>query len=62
MAKADLCRTCIHTDVCVKDKNLFGDVFVMGNPAYFDNQKLYEEYLKRKEEGFPCEDYIEDEP
>ena len=34
-----------------------GDIFVAGNPAFFDNDKLYEEYKKRKEKGFPCDEY-----
>ena len=43
----------------MKDKNLVGDVFVLGNPLYFNNQKLYEEFLERKDKGFPCVDYME---
>ena len=57
--KAELCKTCIHTKVCFKDKNLFGDVFVAGNPMVFDNDKLFEKFKKREDEGFPCEDYMQ---
>lgn len=56
--KSELCKTCIHTKVCMHDKNLIGDVFVMGHPMFFDNDKLYEEYKERERQGFPCEDYI----
>ena len=55
---SELCKTCIHTKVCMKDKNLVGDVFVMGHPMFFDNDKLYEEYKEREKQGFPCEDYM----
>lgn len=58
--KSDLCKTCIHTKVCFKDKNLVGDTFVLGNPLFFDNVKLFGEYEKRKKKGFPCEDYRPD--
>ena len=56
--KSEMCKTCIHTSVCVKDKNLFGDVFILGNPMFFDNKKLYEEFNKKEADGFPCEDYL----
>jgi len=55
---SELCKSCIHTKVCLFDKNLIGDVFVMGNPDFFDNEKLYEEYKKREENGFPCNEYL----
>ena len=55
--KSELCKTCIHTNVCMKDKNLVVDVFVAGNPNLFDNEKLFEEYKKREASGFPCDDY-----
>lgn len=59
--RSELCKSCIHTNVCFKDKNLFGDdIFIMGNPMIFDNDKLYKEYLDKKEKGFPCDDYLED--
>ena len=58
---SELCKSCVHTKVCFKDKNLVGDVFVMGNPLIFDNKELYERYLERKEKGFPCEDYLKSE-
>lgn len=58
LPESELCKTCIHTKLCGKDKNLLGDVFVPGNPAFFDNEKLFEEFEKRKEQGFPCEDYL----
>ena len=53
-----LCESCVHTKVCMLDKNLVGDVFVMGNPDFFDNEKLYEEYKKREQAGFPCTEYL----
>ena len=57
--KSELCKTCIHTKLCLFDKNIIGDdIFVPGNPAFFDNNKLFAEYEKRKEYGFPCEDYF----
>ena len=55
---SELCKACIHTKVCMKDKNLVGDVPVMGHPMFFDNDKLYEEYKEREKQGFPCEDYM----
>ena len=57
MRRAELCKSCIHRCVCMKDKNICGDVFVPGNPMIFDNEKLYENYLEWKEAGFPCGDY-----
>ena len=59
MSRAELCKKCIHTEVCMKDKNLFGDRFIMGHPSFFDNRKLYEKYLEWEKAGFPCEDFIE---
>lgn len=56
--RSEMCRTCIHTNVCRHDKNLVGDKFVMGNPLFFDNRKLFEKYEKWEREGFPCDDYI----
>ena len=56
--RSELCKTCIHTRVCSRDKNIVGDIFVSGNPYFFDNKKLYEEYLERKKNGFPCDEYI----
>lgn len=56
--KSELCKTCIHTKVCMKDKNLVGDVFVPGNPFFFDNKILFKKYEERKKAGFPCEDYL----
>ena len=56
--KAELCKMCVHTNVCLRDKNLVGDVFVAGHPAFFDNQKLYEEYERRKAAGFPCKHFL----
>lgn len=56
--KSKLCNSCIHTNVCFKDKNLFGDIFVMGNPIIFDSRELYEKYKERERKGFPCDDYL----
>ena len=53
--KSELCKKCIHTDVCFKDKNVCGDVFVPGNPMLFDNNELYRKYKEREKAGFPCE-------
>ena len=56
--RSELCKKCIHTNVCMKDKNLVGGIFVPGNPLFFDNKKLWEEYEKREAAGFPCEDFL----
>lgn len=40
------------------DKNLMGDVFVPGNPLFFDNEELYKRYKEWEAKGFPCEDYL----
>ena len=58
MPKSELCKKCAHTKVCFKDKNLFGDVFVAGNPMLFDNKKLYEKFKEREKNGFPCDDFL----
>ena len=55
---SELCKTCAHKNVCMLDKNLVGDTFVMGNPCFFDNEKLYKEHLKREKEGFPCSEHL----
>ena len=57
--KSQLCRSCIHTNVCRKDKNIVGDTFVMGNPIFFNNDVLYEKYKQWEKDGFPCEDYLQ---
>ena len=57
--KSSLCRSCIHSNVCRKDKNIVGDMFVMGNPMIFNNDALYEKYKQREKDGFPCEDYLQ---
>lgn len=57
--RSDLCKKCIHTKVCMKDKNICGDVFVPGNPMIFDNNKLWKEYEERKAKGFPCVDFVD---
>ena len=56
--KSKMCKSCIHTKVCMKDKNLCGDTFVMGNPCFFDNEELYQNYKEWDAAGFPCDDYI----
>lgn len=56
--KSELCKTCVKSDVCMLDKNIFGDVFVPGNPMMFDNKELYKEYEERKAKCFPCENYL----
>lgn len=55
---AELCMSCAHKKVCMKDKNLVGDVFVLGNPMVFDNKELFKKYEERKKAGFPCDDYL----
>lgn len=57
---SELCRSCIHHNVCCRDKNLVGDIFVPGNPMFFDNRELYEKYKKWRDAGFPCNDYVAD--
>ena len=57
--KSDLCKSCIHTNVCARDKNIVGDVFVLGNPMLFDNRTLFEEFKKSEAAGFPCDEYLE---
>ena len=56
--KSELCKTCIHTKVCMKDKNVLGDIFVTGNPYLFDNADLYAKFKEREKAGFPCKDYL----
>lgn len=56
--KSELCKSCVHTNVCGKDKNLVGDAFVLGDPMFFDNRELYRKYKEREEAGFPCDDYL----
>ena len=55
--KSELCKSCAHTKVCMKDKNVCGDVFVAGNPMIFDNNELWKKYKDREAKGFPCDDY-----
>ena len=55
---SELCKSCIHHKVCSHDKNIVGDIFVAGNPAFFNNRKLYEDYKAWEAAGFPCKDYI----
>ena len=55
---SELCKSCIHHEICISDKNLFGDVFTAGHPMFFDNEKLYEEFKKWEAEGFPCKHYV----
>ena len=56
--RSEICKGCIHTKVCFKDKNICGDVFVPGNPMIFDNKELYRKYEERKAKGFPCNEYF----
>ena len=55
---SELCKTCAHTKVCMYDKNIVGDVFVAGNPMFFDNSELYRKFKEREAAGFPCADYL----
>lgn len=59
--KSELCNSCIHTKVCFKDKNIVGDVFVPGNPAFFNNEELFERYLEWEAQGFPCSEYLSED-
>ena len=52
-----LCKSCVYSDNCMRDKNLFGDRFIAGNPMIFDNDKLWNEYKEREAAGFPCSNY-----
>ena len=56
--KSEMCKKCIHTNVCFKDKNVCGDVFVAGNPMIFDNNELYRKYEERKAQGFHAKNLI----
>ena len=56
--RSERCKTCGHTKVCCKDKNLVGDVFVAGHPSVFNNEELYKKYEEQKEKWFLCDDYI----
>ena len=58
MGKSELCKTCAHTNVCLHDKNIVGDIFVPGNPMLFNNEELYKKFEERKKAGFPCDDYL----
>lgn len=63
--KAELCKTCIHTKVCGRDKNMLGDVYVPPNPFFFSQEyrrEAWERFEKRKAEGFPCDEYATDPP
>lgn len=55
---SELCKSCIHTDVCELDKNQCGDVFVIGHPSFFDNEELYKRFKEREKAGFPCKHYM----
>ena len=56
--RAELCKSCIHTKVCHRDKNLVGDTFVAPNPMVFDPQKAWEKYKAWEAKGFPCDTYL----
>ena len=58
MAKSKMCESCVHTKVCLKDKNLIGDVFFPASPWFFDNKSHYERFKEWEKEGFPCDDYM----
>lgn len=58
MAKSKMCESCVHTKVCMNNKNLFGDVFVLGHPLFFDNRELYKKYEEREKAGFQCDNYM----
>ena len=56
--RSELCKTCAHTKVCMKDKNVAGDHFVAGHPLLFDNENLFEKFKEWEKAGFPCDDYL----
>ena len=56
--KSEMCKTCVHTKVCMLDKNIVGDIFLGKSPILFDNREEYENYKKWKEAGFPCDYYM----
>lgn len=59
-----LCETCIHQPVCMKDKNIVGDVYVAPHPVFFDEEyrkKTWEDFKEREAKGFPCDDYMKDD-
>ena len=59
--KSELCKSCIHTEVCGLDKNTVGDFYVAPNPWYFSEEyrkEAWEKYKEREAAGFPCEHYI----
>lgn len=61
--KSKLCETCAHTKVCMRDKNMVGDVYVAPHPLFFDEeykQKAWENYKEREKMGFPCDEYQAD--
>lgn len=55
---SELCKTCAHHKVCMKDKNTIGDVFISGHPLFVDNHKLFEQFKEHEKAGFPCDDYM----
>lgn len=59
--KAELCKTCAHTDVCTKTKNLLGDVYVPLHPVFFtmeERRKARENWEEYEANDYPCADYI----
>ena len=57
--RSEMCKTCIHTKVCNRDKNLIGDRFFAGNPLIFDNEEKWKQYKEWEKAGFPCDEYIQ---
>ena len=55
--RSEMCKTCIHTKVCAKDKNVIGDVFMPPNPLLGQTEQAWEKFKEWKEKGFPCDDY-----
>lgn len=60
--KTEMCKTCIHNKLCMKDKNIIGmDLFCPPHPMLStpeERKEAWEKFEKRKKEGFPCEDYF----
>ena len=58
---SELCKSCIHQQVCMLDKNMIGDVYIAPNPWFFDEEykkNSWEHYLEWEKQGFPCEEYF----
>lgn len=57
--RSELCKTCAHTKVCMKDKNLCGDRFVQPHPLMGITEEAWERFKEWERQGFPCDEYLE---